>query len=171
MPRRRFVEFQGKGLNASEAASISLKVGVQCPMHKAPPTQRPTYQTSLKEPKVSLRALICCCQMEAGQLKAPVDIAQLASVLTTSGSSSSDAQQAHLSTGAASAISDLFSSAPTLVLSLARIPAVQPAQPQTDQLVELDWEAVAQLGQALDGSANRYVCLALSRVLHILLWM
>ena len=29
--RRRFVEFQGKGLNASDAASISLKVGVHAP--------------------------------------------------------------------------------------------------------------------------------------------
>lgn len=100
--------------------------------------------------------------MEAGQLRAPVDIAQLVGVLTDSGGSSNDAEQSHLSTSAASAISDLFSSAPTLVLSLARSPAVQqPAQPQTDQLVELDWEAVAQLGKALDGSASEYVSVPL----------
>lgn len=99
--------------------------------------------------------------MEAGQLRAPVDIAQLVGVLKGSVGNSNDADQSHLSTSAASAISDLFSSAPTLVLSLARSPAMQqPAQPQADQLVELDWEAVAQLGQALDGSTSEYVSVA-----------
>ena len=110
----------------------------------------------------SLRTSACCHQMEAGQLRAPVDIAQLIGVLKGSGGSSSDAEQSHLSTSAASTISDLFSSAPTLVLSLARSPAVQQsAQPQTDQIVELDWDAVAQLGQALDGSTSEYVSVAL----------
>ena len=158
--RRRFVEFQGKGLNASDAASISLKVGVHAPDASMNHTK---CSRTCSQRLDSLRTSACCHQMEAGQLRAPVDIAQLVGVLTGSGSSSSsDAEQLHLSTSAASTISDLFSSAPTLVLSLARSPAVQQsAQPQADQLVELDWDAVAQLGQALDGSTSEYVSVAI----------
>lgn len=86
-----------------------------------------------------------------------MDTAQLASGLE---SNTASADHAALSISASSSISDLFSSAPTLVLSLAQsgtqAQADPPAQPD-QQSVEprLDWDAVDRLGHALDGSGSR----------------
>lgn len=94
-----------------------------------------------------------------------MDIAQLANSIQDSSANSGSEVDAPLSDDVVAGIRSLFSSAPTLVLSLAHshesdVLPEQPSQQQPpqhhQQRVNLSWEAVNQLGSILDGSHSRY---------------
>lgn len=107
-------------------------------------------------------------QVEAGQINALVDVAQLASALESAGSAQNDGGSSRdgggdvepqLDSATAAGIRDLFSSAATLVLSLAAARAPKSAQQQQqappDGRPALDWAALDRLAMALNGSHSR----------------
>lgn len=101
-------------------------------------------------------------QVAAGQINAPVDVVQLADAIEangTGGNGSDGSRDAKPSLDAAvsTGVRDLFSSAPTLVLSLARAHTASDAQEQSAQSrATLDWALVDRLASALDGSHSRF---------------